>query len=278
MMSRGNSWRAGGLIPTLVGLLLISAAAMKVANPRPGDSPPTPSGWMLVALIELELVVGLWLLSRRSVRAVRIAAITLFSAFAIFNWTQVAAGAVSCACFGPILVRPWVTLTLDLLVVLMLLLWRPQPVQLKPTAWRPHEGRSALSSRWLRLSLLGLLVGLPGGWAWRNARADFSALIVDPSPLDLGSIPQGGAARASFELRNPGIAPLWLTDVQSSCPCMIVLLPDPVIVGGGAVAGELQVNMFNEPAFSGNLAVEVRGYTATHELAFRLMAQARIVR
>src|SRR5262249_50029830 len=84
------------VIPTIVGLVLSSAALLKTLNPQAGD----PLGGFVFALAAFEFVFAIWLWKGAWPVASRLAAIALFSCFAIYNWLQTSAGTLTCACFG----------------------------------------------------------------------------------------------------------------------------------------------------------------------------------
>jgi hypothetical protein len=136
---------------------LAVAAALKgyelFAAPPSETSLWTSRGFR-IAVIEAELVLGLWLLSGLWRRGARWAALVAFHVFFIVSLSKALAGEADCGCFGRPVSPRW-TAALDLAAILAL--WR----------WRPAETEGwLLRGPWLRaavLLILALLVGIPGG-------------------------------------------------------------------------------------------------------------------
>ena len=112
------------IVRLVISMLLLTAAALKghelATEPVVGRS-VFSSRWFLIALVELELVFGLWLLVGKWPRETRWCAIGLFGLFAVFSLFKIAAGAESCGCFGKVSVNPWFTFLLDLGIIVALL-------------------------------------------------------------------------------------------------------------------------------------------------------------
>ncbi len=103
--------------------------------------------WFLFAVIEIEFILGGWLLSGfRLILAWRMALIC-FAIFGGVAFYQALAGETSCNCFGKLHLNPWYALSIDLGAIGILLLWSP--------VLNPSE-RSIGSSAYH-----GLLCGLP---------------------------------------------------------------------------------------------------------------------
>lgn len=113
----------GRLIVSVVGFFLIATAILKTLWPadvaRLEAAYALPSS--LTALgVQIELAVGLWLLSGWRLTVARSATISLFVVFAIFSLYRALAGHESCGCFGQFTVNPWWTFILDVTVVICL--------------------------------------------------------------------------------------------------------------------------------------------------------------
>jgi hypothetical protein len=165
MPERALSWNSSRLIPATVGLLLLSAAGLKTLYPPLSASHLLlfSSPALSVALVELELLMGLWLWSGLWRAACRLAALGLFFTFAVFNLEQTWAGAVSCACFGRIPFSPWAAVCLDLLVVVVLWFWRPAA----------HASIRTFASHPLRsvaVGGMGVLLAISGAVAMSGSR------------------------------------------------------------------------------------------------------------
>lgn len=111
-------------INILAGGLLIGAVALKALSPSDIGflilNYQIPY-WMIILFIQIELLVGVLLVSNTKPVLMRCLAITLFSLFALFSIYRAVSGFESCGCFGAIKVNPWITLGLDLLVISLLI-------------------------------------------------------------------------------------------------------------------------------------------------------------
>lgn len=129
MMSRNlrseKRHRAWAFTSALAGLLLLSAAALKlVATPARSDSLlPFAAASSLVILIEL--IFALWLLSGRFAPGARLLAAATFATFAAVSSVRAWSGDGSCGCFGIVAVPPALMATVDSAVLCLLLVARP---------------------------------------------------------------------------------------------------------------------------------------------------------
>ena len=123
---------ASNILLKSLGLLLLLAAIMKahelltvpVANQDIWSSRP-----FLIFQVELELALGILLLSGVCKRLAWMAALACFFLFGCVALCKGFAGAASCGCFGRVPIHPWVILfAVDLPIVGMLLRWRPSRV------------------------------------------------------------------------------------------------------------------------------------------------------
>jgi hypothetical protein len=246
-----------------VGLVLLSAAAIKVFYPAEVISRPFDSKWIAMVLAELELFLGLWLWIGLWAAASRLTMLALFSAFAVFNWTEAQAGAVSCACLGGIGLSPWMALGLDAVVVALLLCWRPLAASIGT------RGQVGLGT--LIFSLGAVIAIWPG-----DTKKTEELLEIFPRVLDLGSLPQGTSATSEFVVRNTSSESVSISQVESSCPCLHIGLPAEPVAPGAQVRGEATLDMSREPNFTGNLAVELRAKTVDNKPAFGMVVRAEV--
>jgi hypothetical protein len=129
--SRQVAWlTSADVVRILLGLLLLAAAALKghqlLTAPVTGRSVLESRGF-LVALVEVEFLLGVWLLSGLFRRAAWWAALACFSAFAPVALFKALSGERDCGCFGAVEVNPWLTAALDAAAVAALLAFRPRP-------------------------------------------------------------------------------------------------------------------------------------------------------
>lgn len=125
-------------LDVLLGGCLLLAAVLKTW--APADIAILASGYkvprvMIVGLIQLELVLGLMLISGVNQRLARRACVILFTCFAALSFVRGIAGVESCGCFGQIIVvSPWlsgVVSTVMLCSVAACLSFPPRPCTLK---------------------------------------------------------------------------------------------------------------------------------------------------
>jgi hypothetical protein len=84
---------------------------------------------LLVLQVELELALGLWLLSGLFPKVAWLASLACFSFFSSITLYKGLTGAASCGCFGSVHVNPWITLlAIDLPAVVALSVFRPRSV------------------------------------------------------------------------------------------------------------------------------------------------------
>lgn len=83
--------------------------------------------WLLLCLIELELVFGGWLLVSRGGRRTWVLTTVLWSVFFLTAVYEALSGADSCGCFGRVRIDPWYTAAFDAIVLVFLPFCRPDP-------------------------------------------------------------------------------------------------------------------------------------------------------
>lgn len=150
------------LIALAVGLVLLAAAALKghqLATAPRVPSTVLTSQCLMLAVVALELLLGLWMVSGSWARQARSVALVCFTAFLAMSLYRASVGESSCGCFGKVPVSPWVSAGIDLLAVMALALWRPGV---------RRQDQSAPG--WLRITgvaVAGLAVGVLAGVAAR---------------------------------------------------------------------------------------------------------------
>ncbi|MFO7907698.1 MAG: MauE/DoxX family redox-associated membrane protein [Planctomycetota bacterium] len=145
------------------------------------------SRWFLIALVEFELLFGLWLLANIRPQWTRRASIGCFAVFAAVSLYQALAGAASCGCFGRVAVNPWYTFVMDGAAVLALLRWQP-----KRGLSRISDGEGGLVPLPLRgpiVLVIWLLVGVLAVFAMATSQpavlAESGIIIGDNSVVIL---------------------------------------------------------------------------------------------
>lgn len=158
---RKRSWRSAvsrGVF-TAAGLLLMVAAALKAH--QLATQPVDDRIWQSLQLIG-EWVLGVWLVSGVFRRVAWVVGIIVFAVFAAVSLDKGLADANSCGCFGLVQVNPWVTFSVDVVVVLLLAGFRPRKAE-------PEGGGTP--ARWARPAAAAALVllGGVGGWVYAQS-------------------------------------------------------------------------------------------------------------
>lgn len=160
-----------------VGGLLVAAAILKLVQlfffPT-AESGWLSSRWFLSGLIQIELAVGVALVSGIHWTLFRRLAIVLFATFVLVTAWKVVRGDSTCGCFGPVDVSPVVTLAVDVVALILLVVWRPPP-QLEAAA-SPARGRPLVLMAWIVV-----------------AGVTLAATLLSPAPRRLGLEAEGDA-------------------------------------------------------------------------------------
>lgn len=209
-------------------MLLVSAALKSHATltePYFADSILGSPFWML-ALIECEILLALWLFSGVMLRAASWATFLAFVGFAAVNVYLLATGATTCGCLGTVETHPWVMLVVDLVVLAGLGFFRWRAGSLAGV--RPKRAR-VLGQAVVICTLTSLLLALIAIWltieygsvqagvmAWRG-----EGISIEPYDVDLGAHPQGTKLRQTYVVRNHTDHELLVPGGKSSCRCLI---------------------------------------------------------
>jgi hypothetical protein len=154
----------------LLGLVLLAAGVLKgyavaTADLLPlREVHPWSTDWFSMGLVEMELALGLWLVSGLYARPARWAGVAIFALFFEVSLYQTLMGQPSCGCLGKLTVPPWLMAPFDLAAVFGLLAW-PHPGVPSRTIWS-HPWRFA------GLLVLFVVLGVPGLLAMNRYRPD----------------------------------------------------------------------------------------------------------
>ncbi len=149
-----------------VGVILLTAAGLKgyqvAAEPVVGAG-ILESRWFLAAVVEFELLFGLWLLAGLWPAHTWKAAIVCFSLFAGISLVKGMSGDVSCGCFGRVSVNPWYTFSLDAVIVVSL-------VRFPPCAhvYAANKSRRYALLRTALTAIIWMAVGVPAAISMRE--------------------------------------------------------------------------------------------------------------
>ena len=171
----------------LLGVILLAAASLKgfelATGPIAEDS-LLWRRWFFIAVVELELFLGLWLLSGIWVKWAWRVSLAVFFGFAAASFSKGLMGDASCGCFGRVPVSPWWTLTMDMVAVAALARWPPAKSE------RLGNGRAHATGlvRTGHVVTAFLVIGCPAFWAmasYRPALVESGGRIIGDSNVIL---------------------------------------------------------------------------------------------
>ena len=161
---------------------------------------------LLIAQVEMEGFVGLWMLLGPARRGAWYAATVGFACFMCVALYKAMTGAVSCGCFGVVHVNPWITACLDAVMLAGIWLtgyrWLVSPAHSRPCG-----------ARWLVLFLLFLILGGFGAWKMASfsatvisgdsvIQADSSLIVLEPNAWIGKHLPVGGYIDVGAEFQH----------------------------------------------------------------------------
>ena len=118
----------------VVAAIILTAAFMKswqlATTPSLGEG-LLHARWFNIAVVQYEILFGIWLLVGLMPKLTWLVSIGCFSAFALVSLYKALLGEASCGCFGAAIVNPWYTMTFDLILVGLLIVVRPRGVVLQ---------------------------------------------------------------------------------------------------------------------------------------------------
>ena len=199
------------IVARLIGLLLLTAAILKFT--ASGAQPVRSSDFLAsapaqMALIVLEITLGVWLLSGRRPMGSWFISLIVFSVFAVVTFRQGWIGQASCGCLGKVVVNPWYTFALDLGVLGLLLVGRPNLRPLRECKW--IDLRQSVQTAAVGIAGVGLFLGLLVGMAqWRFGSVEAALanirgerVSIRPGVLDLGDVAPSEAREVEIEVAN----------------------------------------------------------------------------
>jgi hypothetical protein len=205
----------------LLGLLLLTAGALKGYERL--TSPPDSAGafwgarWLQLLWVELELGLGVWLLSGYRQRTARWAALVCFAMFAAVNAYQVWRGAPSCGCFGALYIPPLASLALDGCCLAGLALIRPAsevPIR-RSTPYLPASRLNRFTCAAACMGC-GVLVAIKLV-ATPPLQGDVK---IEPAYHDFGPSEQHQVLSHTFTLTNSADRPVEVVRASSTCGCV----------------------------------------------------------
>jgi hypothetical protein len=216
-------------VAVTLGSLLLVAAGLKLCGLRVSAVPHVGllyAPWAQLAVLEWEVVLGLWLLWRRQPLASWLAALGTFTVFAGVSGYLGWIGLASCGCFGSLQASPWHACAVDVLALLALAWGRPDVGSLGQT---PRQALTQAGGVLLLFCggaalVLGLLAGA-GALVFGSADAALARIrgervSVRPGMVDLGRGAPGQAVEATVELINRTASPVRIVGGTSDCSCV----------------------------------------------------------
>jgi hypothetical protein len=171
-------------------LLLLITAGLKLFDPSPDTLSAlemlSSPRWHMAA-IEVEALLGLWLLTGPLPWLLWLATLFCFLLLASANFYMGAEGQSSCGCFGAKLsVSPWYALALDLTAVASLLCWRPRQGYRFDSVMLGRVLAAAAAAGMILAAVLGVLTWMYGSpsEALLYVRGEF--ITVEPSASRVG--------------------------------------------------------------------------------------------
>lgn len=234
-----------------IGLLFLMTAGLKAyglfVDPLESELHGIRSSVQLIA-VEIELLLGMCLVSGYGRRWSLRFAVTFFVIAAAVAARQVWDRQTSCACFGRFEVNPAFTLALDLLVLLILtVLLRALPRGSQDYPRREGRGDLILGvavpviTTVLLVTASGLL-GVVDYHKWiLRLRGDL--LEISPRVSDLGTHVRDQKVTTQIEVWNHGAKNVRIQGGQASCGCVAYDGLPAVIPPGGSVKLPISVKM-----------------------------------
>jgi len=203
---------------------------------------------LLIASVEVEILLGLWLLSGWLVRAAWVSALGFFGILAGVSSYLALVGQRSCGCLGQVTVSPWVMFGIDVGAVAALALWRPGRTATSPPA---VCARQLLKSGAVAAVLLALASSVfllaNANPANTLARLRGEAITADPAVCDVGEGTLGEERTFRIRLTNRADRPVRLVGGTTTCSC-IAIGDLPITLGNGETADiEVSVKFVGSP-------------------------------
>ena len=223
----------------IVGVFLFIAASLKtygvlldpVSQDSVFSSPP-----LLIAVIELKIMLGFWLVSGLLSPLCWVASVLFFSILCMASLYLAIAGQRSCSCFGPIAVNPWWTMLFDSGVISMLVLFRPSWTSETRLATSARAGAIVgLGAGTILLVIASFAFLVTGDLSAALAHLRGESITVDPGICQLGDGSLGEKKNVSVRLTNRTGHPVRIIGGDYTCPCK-TLASLPLTIAPGETA------------------------------------------
>lgn len=213
------------VVRILLGLLLLAAVGLKLIGGSEGKAPLFTSPAIYAALLEAEILLGLWLLVGVGPRLLWLVTLLFFSGLAAASLRLGILGEGSCGCVGRALtLSPWLALLIDTAAVLALTIWRP------PLLGIPNF-RLVIFSGFRRLLPVAAVATIALGMLYAGTAAIFGSLddaaarlagesiTIQPRSTELGDGVFGAERTFSVRLINRADRSIRVFGGQDLCNC-----------------------------------------------------------
>ncbi len=231
----GTLWRSRGhLVRVALGLFLLVTAGLKIHGLAGGfisEHSFLASPRVQVLAIEIEAVLGLWLLSGWALRRAWAVALLFFAVLVLITTYSMWSGQRSCGCLGQVTVEPWIILCINVGIVALLLATFPRGLdQYFRISMSPVVSTVAGAAVFLILIAGGFLL-MSTDPAKALARLRGESLSVRPNVSDVGEGREGEERSFDLQLINYADYPIRIIGGTSNCSCIatrslpVILLP-----------------------------------------------------
>jgi hypothetical protein len=219
------------LVSKILGVFLLAAAALKLqglAVDPVGRMGVFSTSEFQLGVVELEVFLALWLIS--GIRPLTSWNLTL-ATFICFGSASLYLGWIgqsSCGCFGRLSVSPWYAFGIDVVVLVALVVARPEP---SPFLGKPRSTiRDALFPAAYGLGgmvvMAGLLLAVAsygfGSVAAAIAYFRGERISVEPRVVDVGESQPGEVRQVIVAVKNWADSPIKLVGGTKDCSCTVL--------------------------------------------------------
>lgn len=213
------------MVRLLLGAVLSGAAALKFQGLSTGALPQNPllaSPHLLLLAIEVEALLGLWLLSGLAQRHARLAGIGFFALLTAISLHQGLTGQRSCGCFGTIHVSPWWTFAFNVAAIASLAWFRPRVASTAaaPPAWVQPWVQIGVGAGAILVVVVGIFLLLHDEPVRALAQLRGEAVGVEPYVTDVGAGRPGEMRTFTIHLTNYTARPVRVVGGTTSCSCV----------------------------------------------------------
>lgn len=148
----------------VIAAIVLTAAVAKawqLATTPPLGEVLLHARWFNILVVEFELLFGTWLIFGLLPKLTRLATIGCFSVFAAVSLYKALSREVSCGCFGAIAVNPWLTMCFDMIIVALLVIFRPTKSETLKSRGCSAAQPSGEQQKILVILLIWLLFSIP---------------------------------------------------------------------------------------------------------------------